>query len=132
MLMIKTYILKPTMTLKTLTNPAGAHKPCLSLHPNTSQQREARQLTDAIAPAPPASSKTKVLTIPLPTKTLPPRQPLPTPVLYPDKSSLKLGLDVHLELIVAVVQRDHAAPQAPRKFTSAQLVKQVQKWVAEG
>ena len=53
-------------------------------------------------------------------------------MLYPDKPSLKLGLDVHLEFIMAVVQRDHAAPQAPRKFTPAQLVLQVQKWVAEG
>jgi transposase len=31
-----------------------------------------------------------------------------------------------------VVQRDHAAPQAPRKFTPEQLILQVQKWVAEG
>jgi transposase len=53
-------------------------------------------------------------------------------VLYPDKPSLKLGLDVHLEFIMAVAQRDHAAPQAPRKFTPEQLVLQVQKWVAEG
>jgi len=65
-------------------------------------------------------------------KTLPARQPLPTPVLYPGKSSLKLGLDVHLQFIMAVVQRDHAAPQAPRKFTPEQLVMQVQKWIAEG
>ena len=54
------------------------------------------------------------------------------PVLYPDKPSLKLGLDVHLEFIMAVVQRDHASPQAPRKLTPEQLVLQVQKWVAEG
>jgi transposase len=53
-------------------------------------------------------------------------------VLYPDKHSLKLGLDVHLDSIMAVAQRDHAALQAPRKFTPEQLVLQVQKWVAEG
>jgi transposase len=53
-------------------------------------------------------------------------------VLYPDKPSLKLGLDVHLEFIMAVAQRDHASPQAPRKFTREQLLLQVQKWVAEG
>jgi len=39
---------------------------------------------------------------------------------------------VHLDFIMAVAQRDHAAPQAPRKFTPEQLVAQVQKWVAEG
>ncbi len=45
---------------------------------------------------------------------------------------LKLGLDVHLEFIMAVAQKDHANPHAPRKFTRAQLVAQVRKWVAEG
>jgi len=45
---------------------------------------------------------------------------------------LKLGLDVHLEFIMAVAQRDHASPLAPRKFTSEQLVEQVKKWVTEG
>jgi transposase len=57
---------------------------------------------------------------------------LPRPVLFSGKSTLKVGLDVHLEFIMAVVQRDHAAPQAPRKFTPAQLVLQVQRWGAEG
>jgi hypothetical protein len=33
------------------------------------------------------------------------------------KPMLKLGLDVHLEFIMAVVQRGHLGPQAPRKFT---------------
>ncbi len=33
---------------------------------------------------------------------------------------------------MAVAQKDHANPYAPRKFTRAQLVAQVQKWVAEG
>jgi transposase len=45
---------------------------------------------------------------------------------------LKLGLDVHLEFIMAVVQRDHGNPQAPRKFTRLQLVAQVQQWAAAG
>ena len=67
-----------------------------------------------------------------PGNPLPPRQPLPAPILHPDKPSLKLGLDVHLEFGMAVVQRDHAALQAPRKFTPAQLILQVQRWVAEG
>ena len=62
----------------------------------------------------------------------PPVQPLPTAVVDPSKPALKLGLDVHLEFIMAVAQRDHAAPQAPRKFTRAQLVDQVRKWVAKG
>jgi hypothetical protein len=71
--MNKTYYLKPTMTLHTVTSLLDTHKPALGL-------------------------------------------------LYPDKHSLKLGLDVHLEFIMAVAQRDHAAPQAPRKFTPEQLV----------
>jgi transposase len=65
-------------------------------------------------------------------KIIPPRQPLPTAVIDPAKPLLKLGLDVHLEFIMAVAQKDHANPHAPRKFTRPQLVTQVQKWVAEG
>jgi transposase len=65
-------------------------------------------------------------------KIMPPRQPLPTAVIDPAKPMLKLGLDVHLEFIMAVAQKDHANPHAPRKFTREQLVAQVKKWVAEG
>jgi len=65
-------------------------------------------------------------------RIIPPRQPLPTAVIDPAKPLLKLGLDVHLEFIMAVAQKDHANPHAPRKFTRAQLVAQVQKWVTEG
>ena len=63
---------------------------------------------------------------------VPPRQPLPRAVLDPNKPLLKLGLDVHLEFIMAVAQKDHAQPQAPRKFTNDELVAQVTKWIAEG
>jgi transposase len=79
------------------------------------------------------TSKT-VTTPPTPCKpaAVPPRQPLPTPVLHPDRTALKLGLDVHLEFIMAVAQRGQVAPQAPRKFTPEQLVAQVHQWVAEG
>ena len=62
----------------------------------------------------------------------PPRQPLPAPVIDPNRPLLKLGLDVHLEFTMAVAQRAHAQPKAPRKFTRAQLVGQVRQWVAEG
>jgi transposase len=65
-------------------------------------------------------------------KSIPPRQPLPTAVIDPAKPMLKLGLDVHLEFIMAVVQKDHGNPQAPRKFTRSQLVAQVQQWAAAG
>lgn len=65
-------------------------------------------------------------------KSMPPRQPLPTAVIDPAKPLLKLGLDVHLEFIMAVAQKDHANPKAPRKFTNAELVAQVKQWVAEG
>ena len=63
---------------------------------------------------------------------VPPRQPLPRAVLDPGKPLLKLGLDVHLEFIMAVAQQDHAQPQAPRKFTNDELLAQVTKWIAQG
>ena len=65
-------------------------------------------------------------------KIIPPRQPLPTAVIDPGKPMLKLGLDVHLEFIMAVAQKDHGNPHAPRKLTRDQLLAQVRKWVAEG
>jgi transposase len=65
-------------------------------------------------------------------RPVPPRQPLPTATIDPTKPLLKLGLDVHLEFIMAVVQRGHGPLQSPRKFTLAQLVDQVRKWGAEG
>ncbi len=120
------------MTLNTLTTPSAWDKPGLRPHPNTPQHRAAQEIADQLVPIPPPSPNAIDLTAPIPARSLPPRQPLPTPVLYPDKSSLKLGLDVHLEFIMAVVQRDHAAPQAPRKMTPDQLILQVQKWIAEG
>ena len=65
-------------------------------------------------------------------RAVPPRQPLPTAVIDPLQPQLKLGLDVHLEFTMAVAQKAHASPHAPRKFTRAELVAQVQRWVAEG
>jgi len=65
-------------------------------------------------------------------RSVPPRQPLPTATIDPTKPVIKLGLDVHLEFIMAVVQRGHGALQSPRKLTPAQLVAQVAQWVAEG
>src|ERR1022692_3279375 len=65
-------------------------------------------------------------------RNLPPRQPLPTAVIDPAKPLLKLGLDVHLEFIMAVAQKDRGNPHAPRKLTRDQLLAQVRKWVAEG
>src|ERR1035438_8000356 len=78
-----------------------------------------------VAPAP-ASDKPAMV------KIIPPRQPLPTAVIDPGKPMLKLGLDVHLQFIMAVAQKDHANPHAPRKLTPELLVAQVKKWVAEG
>jgi transposase len=65
-------------------------------------------------------------------RAAPPRQPLPTATITPHKPLLKLGLDVHLEFIMAVAQHDHASPKAPRKFSRQELVAQVQRWAAEG
>lgn len=45
---------------------------------------------------------------------------------------LKLGLDVHMEFIMAVAQKGHTQPQAPRRFTRQELVNRVKEWVAEG
>jgi transposase len=89
---MKTYLLKPHMTVPTVTIASSRSKPA----------------------------------------ALPPRQPLPRPIVSADKPALKLGLDVHLEFIMAVAQRDHASPQAPRKFSCEQLIVQIQKWTAEG
>ena len=46
-------------------------------------------------------------------RKLPPRQPLPTAVMDPAQPMLLLGLDVHLEFIMAVAQKGHANPHAP-------------------
>jgi transposase len=65
-------------------------------------------------------------------RPIPPRQPLPTAVIDPNKPMLKLGMDTDLEFVMAVAQKDHAQPKAPRKFSRAELVAQVKQWVAEG
>ena len=85
---MKTYILKPIMTLNTLSTNSVPGKPGYG----------------------PAKA------------VVPPRQPLPTPVIDPIKPILHLGLDVHLEFIMAVAQRAHTPHHAPRKFTPEQLV----------
>jgi transposase len=92
---MKEYILKPIMTVSTLT-------PSL----NSNKSAEAR--------------------------VVPPRQPLPKALIDPAKPMIKLGLDVHLEFIMAVVQRGHGNLQSPRKLLPFELVAQVAKWVAEG
>lgn len=76
-----------------------------------------------------ASSTHKTAAIPA---TVPRHQALPTHVIDPARAMLKLGLDVHLEFIMAVAQRDHASPQAPRKFAPQELATQVQRWVSQG
>ena len=81
---------------------------------------------------PPTVALTPASDKPAMVKIIPPRQPLPTAVIDPGKPMLKLGLDVHLQFIMAVAQKDHAHPHAPRKFTREQLVAQVKKWAAEG
>jgi transposase len=68
-----------------------------------------------------------------PRKTaVPPHQPLPRAVIDPTRPLLKLGLDVHLNFLMAVAQKDHASPHAPRRFTNDELLVQVSKWIAEG
>jgi transposase len=65
-------------------------------------------------------------------RSVPPRQPLPAATIDPLKPRLALGLDVHLEFIMAVAQKDHASPQAPRKFSREERVAYVRKLVTEG
>ena len=70
---MKTYILKPSMTLTTVsTTPM----------PIKSKDRATDEIVAAIAPAAPASKPAFVL--------LPPAQPLPTAVIDPDKPMLRL------------------------------------------
>jgi len=63
---------------------------------------------------------------------VPARQPRPTATIDPTKPGLKLGLDVHLEFTMVVLQKGHGALQPPRKFTRRELVAQVQQWGAAG
>ena len=69
---------------------------------------------------------------PVMARPVPPRQPLPTATLDSNKPRIALGLDVHLEFIMAVAQKDHASALAPRKFSRAELVAHVRKLVSEG
>jgi transposase len=123
---MKTYILNPNMTFRTLTTPSAPHKPANrateelvnALLPEALKAKLSRP--DPLAPTPPAP------------RALPPRQPLPRAKVDAAKPRLQLGLDVHLEFIMAVVQRGHASLQAPRHLTRAQLVEQIRRWVAEG
>lgn len=79
-------------------------------------------MTPVTQPSAPACGKPAV----------PPKSPLPSPGIDPAKPRLCLGLDVHLEFIMAVAQRDHAGPQAPRRFTRGELVAHVRQLVAAG
>ncbi len=69
---------------------------------------------------------------PVMARPVPPRQLLPTATLDSNKPRIALGLDVHLEFIMAVAQKDHASALAPRKFSRAELVAHVRKLVSEG
>src|SRR5213596_3033101 len=115
--MQKTYILKPTMTFKTLPNAPASHKP---------SERSVDEIVITIMPV-----KARAVPANKP-RFVPAPQPLPCAKLVPDRPALKLGLDVHLEFIMVVAQRGHLSPQAPRQFTRPQLVEQVKRWVAEG
>lgn len=114
--MNKTYILNPNMTYPTLTS-SPAHSKGVA---PTLQGRAVQALVSGIAPLPATKP------------ALPPRQPLPQPVIDLTKPRLQLGLDVHLESITVVSQRGNTSAQTPREFTPDQLIEQVRKWVAQG
>lgn len=112
---MKTYILKPTMTFKTVADASATLKP---------RDKESATITETIAPVPKPKSALAA--------SLPPVQPLPKAVIDSTKPMIKLGLDVHLLFIMVAIQRGHTAPQAPRKFTNFGLAAQIKLWVAEG
>ena len=117
---MKTYILKPTMTPKTLADDSHRFKP------RDKHDKQASEIADRIAPDP----KPKPGSAPL--GPLPPRQPLPKAIVDPKKPMIKLGLDVHLRLIMVAIQRGHELPLPPREFSEADLLAQIRKWVQEG
>ena len=80
----------------------------------------------------PSLNRTPTLDKPAVARSVPPRQPLPTARIDPAKAMIKLGLDVHLDFIMAVAQKAHANPHAPRKYTREELLARVHQWVAEG
>ena len=47
-------------------------------------------------------------------------------------SLLKIGLDIHREKFVAVVQYDHATPRPPQRFAPAEFVPWVEGRLREG
>jgi hypothetical protein len=47
-------------------------------------------------------------------------------------SLLKIGLDIHREKFVAVVQYDHATPRTPHRFAPAEFVPWVKARLQEG
>jgi transposase len=114
--MQKTYILNPNTTFKTLATSRAQRNDAATASPESALQTVAKRNARA------ASSK----------RVLPPHQPLPQPVIDPTKPRLQLGLDVHLEFIMAVSQRGNTSAHAPRKFTPEQLVEQIRQWVAQG
>ena len=73
--MNKTYFLKPTTTLNTVTILPDPDKPALGLHPNTPAERALRQLVDGIAPLPPVSPNAIAIAATSAARTLPARQP---------------------------------------------------------
>ncbi|HOB99420.1 MAG TPA: IS110 family transposase [Verrucomicrobiota bacterium] len=121
--MQKTYILNPNTKLQTLT-ALQAQRNGVTRHGVTDASRGPALQAVANRGARPKPA--------LPRPSLPPRQPLPEPVLDPTKPRLQLGLDVHLEFIMAVAQRGNTSAHAPRKFTPEQLVGQIRQWVAQG
>src|SRR5437016_4427103 len=99
--MKKTYILNPNMTFKSVNSTVASDKP----------------------------AEAAVCRLPHKAVSLPPRQPLHTVTVDRNRPAIKLGLDVHLEFIMAVVQHDHQVPKAPRKFSPDQLITQVNEWI---
>src|SRR5439155_19762520 len=79
--MQKTYILKPTMTFKTLPNAPASHKP---------SERTVDVIVTTIMPV-----KSRAVRANKP-RFVPAPQPLPCAKLVADRPALKLGLDVHL------------------------------------
>jgi hypothetical protein len=113
---VKIDSLKPNMTFATVTTTRT---------PRKTKDHATHALVAAIVPASTAPTSTLLL--------LPTAQRLSAPLINANRPMLELRLDVRLELIGALGQKDPPpSPHAQRNFMRGQRVEQVRTWVDEG
>jgi transposase len=118
------------------SGPSPADPPPVRVDPRETERQVAEIMAAAAPqsapPSPAAPGRAEAPGSRAATIVLPATCPLPGPVPPGDRPVIYLGLDVHLEFIMAVAQRGHLPPEAPRKLTADQLVALVERWVREG